>query len=91
MLSQQTINKLHELKLTGMAEAFADQLNQPDMDRLSLRKPLCVSGSINYLDAFSLDNGLLSVGSTFSPGLNMASNFSYCASVAVLRSSQPFL
>ena len=35
MLNQQTINKLHELKLTGMAEAFADQLNQPDMDRLS--------------------------------------------------------
>jgi hypothetical protein len=35
MLNQQTINKLYELKLTGMAEAFADQLNQPDMDRLS--------------------------------------------------------
>lgn len=35
MLNQQTINKLHELKLNGMAEAFADQLNQPDMDGLS--------------------------------------------------------
>ena len=35
MLNQQTINKLHELKLTGMAEAFADQIKQPDMDRLS--------------------------------------------------------
>jgi len=35
MLNQQTINKLHELRLTGMAEAFAEQLNQPDMDSLS--------------------------------------------------------
>jgi DNA replication protein DnaC len=35
MLNQQTMNKLYELKLTGMAEAFADQFNQPDMDRLS--------------------------------------------------------
>jgi len=35
MLNQQTINKLHELKLTGMAEAFSDQIKQPDMDRLS--------------------------------------------------------
>ena len=35
MLNQQTINKLHELKLTGMAEAFSDQTKQPDMDRLS--------------------------------------------------------
>jgi DNA replication protein DnaC len=35
MLNQQTINKLHELKLTGMAEAFADQIKQPDMDTLS--------------------------------------------------------
>ena len=32
MLDQQTINKLYELKLTGMAEAFADQLKEPDMD-----------------------------------------------------------
>jgi DNA replication protein DnaC len=35
MLNQQTIDKLYSLKLTGMAEAFADQLNQPDLDRLS--------------------------------------------------------
>jgi DNA replication protein DnaC len=40
MLNQQTINKLHELKLAGMAEAFADQLNQPDMDRLSFAERL---------------------------------------------------
>ena len=35
MLNQQTINKLYELKLTGMADAFADQIKQPDMDKLS--------------------------------------------------------
>jgi hypothetical protein len=35
MLNQQTINKLHIMKLNGMAQAFTDQLNQPDMDRLS--------------------------------------------------------
>ena len=35
MLNRQTINKLYEMKLNGMAEAFTDQLNQPDMDRLS--------------------------------------------------------
>ena len=35
MLNQQTINKLYEMKLNGMAEAFADQLDQTDMDRLS--------------------------------------------------------
>ena len=35
MLNQQTMSRLYELKLTGMAEAFADQLNQPDMDKLS--------------------------------------------------------
>ena len=35
MLNKQTINKLHELRLTGMAEAFTEQLNQPDMDSLS--------------------------------------------------------
>jgi DNA replication protein DnaC len=35
MLDQQTINKLYELKLTGMAEAFADQLKEPDLDKLS--------------------------------------------------------
>jgi len=31
MLNQQTINKLYELKLTGMADAFADQIKQPDI------------------------------------------------------------
>ena len=35
MLNQQTIDKLHTMKLIGMAQAFTDQLHQPDMDRLS--------------------------------------------------------
>lgn len=35
MLTQQTIQKLHVMKLTGMAEAFQEQSMQPDMDRLS--------------------------------------------------------
>jgi len=35
MLNQQTIHMLYALKLNGMAEALSDQLNQPDMDRLS--------------------------------------------------------
>lgn len=35
MLNQQTLDKLHTLKLTGMAEAFTDQINQPDLERLS--------------------------------------------------------
>jgi DNA replication protein DnaC len=35
MLNQQTVAKLHEMKLTGMAEAFSEQLQQPNMDGLS--------------------------------------------------------
>ena len=38
MLNQQTIEKLHALKLIGMAEAFKDQLSQPDIDRLSFEE-----------------------------------------------------
>jgi DNA replication protein DnaC len=38
MLNEQTIEKLHALKLTAMAEAFAEQSAQPDMDRLSFEE-----------------------------------------------------
>jgi len=38
MLNHQTLDKLHTLKLIGMAEAFTDQLNQPDMHRLSFEE-----------------------------------------------------
>jgi DNA replication protein DnaC len=35
MLDQQTIERLSAMRLIGMAEAFAEQLHQPDLDRLS--------------------------------------------------------
>lgn len=35
MLDQQTIERLTALKLIGMVEAFKDQMNQPDLERLS--------------------------------------------------------
>jgi DNA replication protein DnaC len=38
MLNQQTIQKLHVMKLIGMAEAFQEQSAQPDMDRLSFEE-----------------------------------------------------
>jgi DNA replication protein DnaC len=38
MLNQQTIEKLHILKLTGMAESFQEQTAQTDMDRLSFEE-----------------------------------------------------
>ena len=38
MLNQQTIEKLHALKLIGMAEALKDQLLQPDINRLSFEE-----------------------------------------------------
>ena len=38
MLNQQTIEKLLILKLIGMAEAFKDQMMQPDIDRLSFEE-----------------------------------------------------
>jgi DNA replication protein DnaC len=38
MLNQQTIEKLHAMKLICMAEAFNEQLTQPDLDRLSFEE-----------------------------------------------------
>ena len=38
MLNQQTIEKLLALKLIGMAEAFKDQMMQPDIGRLSFEE-----------------------------------------------------
>lgn len=38
MLNQQTIEKVHALKLPGMAEALKDQLLQPDIQRLSFEE-----------------------------------------------------
>lgn len=38
MLNQETVEKLVAMKLFGMAEAFREQLQQPDMDRLSFEE-----------------------------------------------------
>jgi DNA replication protein DnaC len=38
MLSRQTIEKLYDMKLNGMAEGFKDQLQQPDLSDLSFEE-----------------------------------------------------
>jgi DNA replication protein DnaC len=38
MLTEQTIEKLYAMKLNGMAEAFKDQLQQPDLSDLSFQE-----------------------------------------------------
>lgn len=38
MLNEQTIEKLYAMKLNGMAEAFKDQLQQPDLSDLSFQE-----------------------------------------------------
>ena len=38
MLNNQTIEKLYDMKLNGMAEAFKEQLGQPGMDDLSFEE-----------------------------------------------------
>ena len=35
MMTQQTIDKLHDMKLTAMADAFAEQVGKPDLGELS--------------------------------------------------------
>jgi hypothetical protein len=45
MLTQQTLDKLHDMKLTAMADAFAEQMGKPDLGELSFedRFPCCGS------------------------------------------------
>ena len=38
MLNEQTLEKLHIMRLTGMADAFKDQMMQPDMNDLSFEE-----------------------------------------------------
>ncbi len=38
MFINQTIDKLHEMRLTGMAEALTEQLNNPDHSELSFEE-----------------------------------------------------
>ncbi len=40
MLAHPTLDKLHTLRLTGMAKAFAEQINMPDIDALSTEERL---------------------------------------------------
>ena len=40
MLNQQTLEKLRELKLEGMAQAFREQLEQPVMQEMSFEERL---------------------------------------------------
>lgn len=42
MLNQPTLNTLRALRLTGMAEAFAQQLEQPEVQRLSFDERLAL-------------------------------------------------
>lgn len=40
MLTQQTLERLNEMRLKGMAEAFASQIEQPDIRELSFEERL---------------------------------------------------
>ncbi len=40
MLTHPTLDKLHSLRLTGMAKAFAEQMNMPDIEALSTEERL---------------------------------------------------
>jgi len=42
MLTQQTLEKLYAMKLVGMAEAFAEQLAQPDLNDLSFEERIAL-------------------------------------------------
>ena len=42
MLTQQTLDKLYDMKLTAMAEAFTQQLGQPDLGELSFEDRLAM-------------------------------------------------
>ena len=53
MLNQPTLNTLHALKLTGLAEAYAQQLEQPEVQRLSFdeRLALLVDRELTYRES----------------------------------------
>ena len=40
MLTHPTLDKLHVLHLTGMAKAFAEQMDMPDLEALSTEERL---------------------------------------------------
>ena len=42
MMTQQTIDKLHDMKLTAMADAFAEQMGKPDLGELNFEDRLAM-------------------------------------------------
>jgi hypothetical protein len=44
MLNQQTVEKLHALRLTGMADAYRQQMEDAEMAGLSLRNASTAGG-----------------------------------------------
>ena len=53
MLNEQTFEKLYTMKLNGMADAFKEQMMQPDMNELSFEERFaflvdqhCVNGRL---------------------------------------------
>jgi len=60
MLTQPTIEKLHAMKLTAMAQAFTEQLCRPDLANLSFeeRFGLLVDSQMTALDNRRLHNRL---------------------------------
>ena len=48
MLNQQTLHKLYGMRLNGMADAFRQQLEQPDLGGLSFEERLGSSGAAAY-------------------------------------------
>lgn len=53
MLNQSTINTLRSLKLTGLADAYSQQMEQPETQRLSFdeRLALLVDRETTYRDS----------------------------------------
>jgi DNA replication protein DnaC len=49
MLNEQTVEKLHALKLVGMAQAWKDQMGRPDMDGLSFEERFGLLVDAQYL------------------------------------------
>src|SRR5947207_1371286 len=56
MLTQPTINSLRSMKLNGMADAYAQQLEQPDVQPFSFDEPLSLLARTDLLilDDFGL-------------------------------------
>src|SRR4030067_2288169 len=56
MLNHPTLDKLHQLRLRGMAKAFAEQMEQPEVDGLSFmdRLPLLIDREVTERENWHL-------------------------------------